>query len=249
MKNDWRAQAVVVFLSAFAVAGCSSTQPDRIETRPASLSFKTTAFVGLWDCYEDPAPPGCFPQLEDNGSGLQKKETRSVPWRYSLEITVIRAGTTEEVVVTSLSGEVGSSVQAGDDVEHFVSLTDYDPNMPAVPDKVVDGTTYSNGHAVSTGSPIYLATINVDPSVPNPPNILLNTAQTFDFTLNAGDTVLVRARKQGVDDPSAPQFQPPLDDITLESSLSVSGVPVVNQKELKLVPDNSPGLSFSYTVR
>ena len=250
MKNDWRAQAIVVIVSAFAVAGCSSTQPDQSGTRTASLSFGAVGLVDLWDCYELPFA-SCFPALENPPSTLQLKENRKVPWKYSLKITVIRAGTSDEVVVTSLSGEVGSSVEPHppdqDPIENFVSLTDYDPAMPPAPDKVVGGITYSNGHRVSTGNPLYLATIPVDPSNPNPPNILLNTTQSFDFIMDAGDTVIVRARKEGVD--TAPAFQPPLANVKLEAFLLISGEPVVAQGDQISATDNQAGMTFSYTMR
>ena len=243
MNNAWRAQVIVAIVSAFVVAGCSSTQPDRIEARNASLRFESKASADLFVCYELPYVQ-CFPVLEN---GIPKTADRSVPWSYSLEITVIRAGTTEEVVVTSVTGKVGSSIQPHppelDPIADFVSLTDYDSDMPIAPDRIEGGITFSNGHTVSSGSPIYLATISVFPGTPN----ILETTPTFDFSLNTGDTVIVRARKQGV--ATAPQISPPYTNIRIEAFLAISGVLVTAQGDQKSTADDKAGFTFSFTVR
>jgi hypothetical protein len=248
MKNAWRAQAVGVILSAIVVAGCSSTQPDRIETRTASLSFETKASVLLWACYESPQAY-CFPVLEGSPP-VQSVADRPVPWRLSLKITIIRAGTTNEVLAESLTGVVGSSVEPGDSVDDFISMTDYDPNMPPAPDRNEFGIDWTDGHLVSSGSPIYLSFIFVDPGIPN----LLDTVSpdptvpaTFDFNLNTGDTVIVRARKQAEE--AAPAFSPPYETVKLTATLAISGVPVAGNGPQTSSADNRSGFTFSFTVQ
>jgi hypothetical protein len=260
MRNDWRAQAVVVIVSAFAVAGCSSTQPDRAEGRLFSLGFTATALMDILNCYEawqdTSSPPDeipdvslgymlCVPAVDD--TGVPKKAQRPVPWRYSIKITVIRAGTTNEDLVTSLSGEIGSSVQPGDSVDDFVSMTRYDPEMPPVPPKHEAGSNvyFINGKQVSRGSPVYLASLGIDAGVPN----ILATTPTFDFNLNTGDTVVVRARKQSM--AQAPHFIPPIPnpEIRLTAALAVSDVEVSTQGDTTSSTDDTAGFTFSFAVR
>jgi hypothetical protein len=251
MKNAWRAQAVGVILAAFIIAGCSSTQPDRIDTRSMSLSFLTTATVPLWNCYESPFPY-CFPVLEgppDNP--IQTVAARSVPWRYSVMITIIRAGTFNEVVATSVNGVLGSSLEPGDAVPDFVSLSDYDPDQPPAPDHSEPGIgDFTNGKMVSSGSPIYLSWVFVDPGLPNLLDIYSPVAfqpATFDFDLNTGDTVIVRARKQSVD--ASPSVSPPYEDVKLTATLTLGGSAVaVEGPQISSINDKT-GFTFSFTVR
>jgi hypothetical protein len=268
MKNAWRAQTVAAIVSVLAVTGCSTTQPDSVGTRDASVSFAANALVEIWDCYEEwqdttgpnGVPDGtpdikindslvCFPALDDLGQQIRTQ--RAVPWNYSVKITVIHPGSVnEEVVVSSDGATVGSSVEFNDTVPDFVSLTNYDPDMPPAPLHAnVGDIYYINGVRLSTGSPIYLANIGVDPGVPN---LLQLDPPTFDFNLNTGDTVIVRVRKQ--DTSQAPPGIPPYPDLKLTASLNVSGVatspvstPPGNPPTTSA--DNKAGMTFSFTVR
>lgn len=242
MKNAWRAQAVGAILSCLVVAGCSSTQPDQIDTRSASVSFETKASVLIWDCYESPQLT-CFPVLDGQA---QQVADRSVPWRYSLRITIIRAGTYNEVVALSTTGQVGSSVERGDLVEDFISLTDYDPDMPPIADR--DG--YTNGHRVSSGSPLYLASIFVDAGIPNildTVSTVPETPATFNFDLNSGDTVIVRARKQDVG--ASPTNSANYENIILRATLAIGGIAVSTQGPQTSSIDDGSGFTFSFTVK
>jgi hypothetical protein len=247
MKNAWRAKAVAAILSALVVAGCSSTQPDRIETRTTSLSFETKGSVYLWDCYESPFVT-CFPALDEHG--VQKFADRSLPWRYSVKITIIRAGTTVEVVANSVTGVFGSSVEPGDLVDDFVSMTNYDPFADPAPDKTVGGIVFTGGKTVSSANPIYLSTIYIYAGVPNILDIAAGgpeTPATFDMDLNTGDTVIVRARKQEV--AQEPPFAPPFENVKMSATLAVSGSPVVAQGPQQSSTDDKAGFTFSFTVR
>jgi len=250
MNNAWRAQAALVIVSVFAVSGCDSTQPDRIETRTAVLSFDTTAEVNLWDCYQTPFP-ACFVSVDSGIPPVPKKETRRVPWTYDVKVTIIRAGTINEVAATSLTGAVGSSVEPQDIIDDFVNLGNYDPLfVNDIPDKIVGGVTYSNGKTVSTGSPLYLATIGVDPGITNLLDVLPATptaSPTFEFSLNTGDTVVVRARKEAVAE--GPQVTPPLDNVSISGFLTLSGVPVPVLGTQSSPTTDKAGITFSFTVK
>ena len=246
MNNAWRVRASIAIVSSLIVAGCDSTQPDRIETRSASMNFETIALVEIWDCYQTPFL-FCFPSLANE---VQEKSPRALPWNYSLKITIIRAGTIDEQVAVSSSGVVGSSVEFGDGIEDFISLTAADPNMPPVPDKDVGGTIFSNGNKVSTGSPIYQAFIGVNPGVTNilgTEPAAPNVPATFDLSLNTGDTVIVRARKQTI--ALSPRYRPLPTNIAIEAFLTVSGVQVAVQGPTKSSTGNGTGFTFSFTVQ
>ncbi len=246
MNNAWRARAAIAIVSSLIVVGCDSTQPDRIETRSASINFETKALVDIWDCYQSPFL-FCFPSVS---GGVQERSPRALPWNYSLKITIIRAGTIDEQVAVSPSGLVGSSVQFGDGVDDFLSLTAPDPNMPPAPDKDVGGTIFSNGNKVSTGSPIYQAFIGVDPGITNvlgTEPAAPNVPATFDLSLNTGDTVIVRARKQTI--VLSPRYRPLPTNIAIEAFLTVSGVQVAVQGPTKSSTGDGTGFTFSFTVQ
>jgi hypothetical protein len=254
MKNAWRQPAAVMFVSVIAVSGCSSTQPDSIETRSSSLGFEAKALVDIEDCYEewqdldaDGTPDlkisdslRCFPALDPNG--VPMRADRAVPWRYSILITVVRAGTTNEDLVTSLEETIGGLTE-------FPSLTDYDPDEISAPLRANEGDLYYlSGLRLSTGSPIYLTNIGVDPGVPN----ILNVTPTFDFNLNTGDTVIVRARKQLL--AQAPLGSPTYENLKISAVFAVSGVQVAPQATPPGFPptsstDDASGITFSFTVR
>jgi hypothetical protein len=259
MNIAWRASAVGTIVTVFALVGCDSTQPDRIETRTASVVFETKASTQLFNCYDqyedidgDGIPEQfdgvvCFPTVE--------YQPRDVPWRYSIKITAIRAGSVDEQVVTSTTGAIGSSVESGDLLDDFVSLTGYDTGTDPAPGRPNEGNIYYlNGHKVSTGSPIYLASVGVDAGIPN----ILDATPTFDFNLNSGDTVIVRVRKQSLLD--SPHFLPADPDprIQIMGFLLVGGDIVAPQSTPPLgggstsptsTIDDKSGVTFSYTVR
>ena len=260
MRIAWPKQAVVMVVSVLALVGvgCDSTQPDRIETRTASVGISSIGFVEVLNCYEawqdvngDGIIDGndaylgymvCESVPPDLGGGQRQ---RPVPWHYSLSISLIHAGTAIEETVTSLSGLSGSSIQPRDGIDDFISMTDYDLAAPAVPPKIVGGTYYVNGKQVSLGSPVYLASIGLDFGAPN----ILSAAPTFDFDVNSGDTVVVRARKQSVAE--SPPFLPVFPDPELQISavLAIGGVQVATQGTTVSSTDDKAGFSFSFTVR
>jgi hypothetical protein len=262
MTNAWRAQTTATILSLFVLAGCSSTQPDSIDTRVSSLSFRASALVEIYDCYEEwqdttgpnGVPDGtpdvkisdslvCFPALDDNGFPIRTQ--RAVPWRYTIAVTTVRAGNVAEELITSVNGEIGLNVTFG-------SLTDYDVATSPAPLQTINppGTDiyYRFGTRMSTGNPIYLNNLGVDPGVPN----ILNVTPTFDFNLNSGDTVIVRVRKQAA--AQAVPDSPPYPDLTLSGNLTVSGVVVTPVSTPEGNPptsttDDEAGITFSFTVQ
>jgi hypothetical protein len=261
MRNDWRVRAAVLLGSILAVAGCSTTQPDSVGTRTASLSIEVRAdHVGIFNCYElwandingVPAYIGvneCYEELDNEGHPVFSN--RPVPWRYTLTVSIIHRGSTTEEVVTSVSGLVGSSVQPGDGIDDYVSLSPYDPSdQPADFKEPQERPGYGlvqflNGKQVSAGSPFWLTPNGFELGEPN----ILLAPTTFDFEVDSGDTVIVRARKQLMVDSQG--FLPRIPDpkLQLSGTLSVGGVQVVPSGTKVSSTADGSGVSFSFTVQ
>src|SRR5262249_36122009 len=126
----------------------------------------------------------------------------NIPWHYSLAISVIRTGQTEEQLVAA-------SIIPGDSIDDFISMTPYDthsetggthapengyyyvtPGTTAIPATSFASLIVSNGNRVwLEGNSFFLGEPNI-----------LGLSPTFDVQLNQGDTVIVRARKQALSD-------------------------------------------------
>ena len=258
MRNAWTIYAVVLVTAVLVAVGCDSTQPDRTQSRTASVSLRTTAKVDLYDCFEvwqdTSNPQDGVPDVNtgfvtcEPAQPAPVKAIRSAPWRYSVRISVIRKGTTTEEVVSSDSGLFGSSVEQGDP-NPFVSMTEFDETSPPLPDRPhADDIYFLNGKTVSLGNPTYLAFAGIDVGTPNILTQALTTAPTFDFTVNTGDTILVRARKQPFAE--APPYlsfdQDP--EVTLEAALAIGGTPVATSGTNVSSFDDKSGFSASFTV-
>ena len=228
------------------------------------MSFRATGKLGTLDCYDlwqDTSLP-----IGDNTPDVDLQQRQCfevagtnevpVPWHYSVIITVIHAGSTVEQLLTSTDGFVGTTSLANDDLDTYFSLTDYDPNDPPATQRPPFGDiVYVNGKEVSWGSPIYQgAYSDICPSCPmdlGPPN-LVSGPTNFDFPLNSGDTVVVRARKQDLG--HSPGFipanqTPELVQIVLVATLSIGGVPVTPNGATVTTNGDGTELSFSYTVQ
>ena len=266
MKNAWRAQAIGVALSVAALAGCDSTQPDQIDTRGGALGIDARAATFVYNCYEiwfdtdadgvpdlNAAQDECFQVFVPAGNPpefVPKVVTAPVPWHYSLKVSVLPAGATvENVVVSSDGATIGSSVEPGDLMNDFESLTAYDLTQGPAPPKANDGPQYwLNGREVTAGSPIYLATQGIDQGIPNILDIVTDPP-TFTFNINAGDTILVRFRKQL--DTAAPDFIPPSAeaDLKLTATFLVNGDEVAVQGQRETSDTDGSGVTFSYSMR
>jgi len=250
MRNAWPRLGVVVVSAAFGLAGCNSTQPERVDVRTASVSVKATATSGLFDCYEV-WTDATGDDIPDTFTGFytcddaQESFQRQMPWNYSLSISIIRKGGTTEEIATSLTGLIGSSIVPGDTLDDFVSVTDSDPTIETARDKAQDGPLfYVNGKRVSRGSPVYHTANSFTVGTPN----ILTTSPTFDFNINTGDTIIVRARKQTFS--QSPGFLPADPDPTLllEGTLAIGGAGVVTSGTSSSTSADKSGFAFSYTV-
>jgi len=188
-----RRTSLIAALAAAALAAwsCDSTQPDRIVAKTASLQFQASGTVELVNCFEVWLDTDSN-SLPDQNTGTfycvddETPDQRQVPWRYTLAITVIRAGTTtEELIATDLI--------PGDSIPDFQSMTPYDDQSTTdgtIPP--VGNTYYLNGRNVSVGNPIFLTASGFDLG----PTQVLGSTPSYDFPVNRGDTIIVRARKE-----------------------------------------------------
>jgi hypothetical protein len=231
---------------ALATLGCDSTQPDQITSQAATLSVGARAIVDTYDCYE----VWDVSQVPETNLGVlcgedsQGKAERAVPWHYSLEVSLLRAGqTTPEVI--------GSSVVPGDTMNDFVSLTPYDTVVENAAAKPAEPPyEFRNGKRVSRGSEEYLTSLGVQANL-GPPNILEQTlpegAPTYGFDVNPGDTIIVQARKQpDAEGPPSVTFDPN-PELRITGVLTVAGVQVQVSGEPTSQDANKAGISFSYT--
>jgi hypothetical protein len=252
-------------ISVLAVWNCTTTQPDSITTRNASLSVSVTALLDLYNCYErwrDVNSDGLIDATNDEFQGMQcdpapgtTKTHRPVPWHYSLSVSLIRAGTTTEEIAVSTSGVIGSSVQPRENplIPDYISMTGYDPDMPPVGDTNIGNIYLINGKTVTPGSPVYLSANGFNLGEPN----LLGefgasgAAPTFDFSMNSGDTVIVRARKQPF------SLTEPFMPLSVDSEVAFSAVLAVGGVQVSTSPgspvtstfDDGAGITFSFTVQ
>jgi hypothetical protein len=171
-------------------------------------------------------------------------------------ITLIPAGTTFEQLLISTDGFPGTTSLANDELDTYFSMTDYDPSEPPAPQRPPLGDiVYVNGKEASWGSPIYHGAFSTScPSCPldlGLPNIVSGPT-SFDFPLNSGDTVVVRARKQDLAHSGGfiPADVTPLQiEVVLIATLSIGGVPVTPNGSTVSSTDDASELTFSYTVQ
>jgi hypothetical protein len=194
---------------------------------------------GVPDNNSDPLPPLdpvvgaiCTQVLNDTGAPLLSEGI--APWPYSAEISVLRAGTTAPVV---LATSIGSP-----DVFGSISL-DYDPDLIPLDPLPPEGSFYYNGFRVTTASRLYLQYCLGVPNLPEP-NIL-GEPYPFEVSVNSGDTVLVKARKElQTSAPFVLGSEPRLIGI-----IRLDGTTVQTTGTTVSTDAPGSGLSFSYTVR
>jgi hypothetical protein len=158
-----------------------------------------------------------------------------IPWRFSASISVVRKGQNqEEIVATSLGTP-----------DVFSSLTPYTDGFFGVPGPRTNNPPifYINGRRDAGGGRDYLG--NCLGNALDEPNVLGQTPR-FDLTLNQGDTVVIRVRKQleaDADPDFIPQSLP---------TLTVSGFLEGRSVSLEGSPDTTGdggGTTQSFTLR
>jgi hypothetical protein len=284
-----RALGSVAILLVAAALGCSTTQPTAKPAQSAQVTFQANAprvlLYEVWDATlvtvtSYPDNPGRPPDqvVADLGlwcdvaasADLQQRLSATYPFRFSVEIEVIRAGTStiERISGASYASSYGS-VTAYDETPAATTTTHLkewsrDLSDDSTPDVKVT-LTLKNGRRISTASRDFIEKIKIpsntstsygsqcpyggptsaailgDPGVAGSPS-------SFGFELNAGDTVIVKARKDT--NPAATALftnAPP----TFGSQIYLEGKDVSSSLVGNTFsPQNSQdGISYSFTLR
>ena len=274
---------VALAAAALLTSSCDTTQPLQLEEQTFLLSFAGTDVVGIrnfdvFDAYED--NNGDSQPDDTNGDGtpdiflhcLTRDPNRqnafsnpaSVPWGYSVVISILRAGQTVPERITSSAAASDASF----------SLTDYDPRGPqlgavdAAPAPVtINNRTFGfrNGRVLSsvrrdimaqTTSPLVELAPNTYGAIGSgrcsafdPGPSVVDRATSADYprhiVLRKGDTVTIEAFMSPTPTPGIVVPNPPAPG--LSATFTLNGTPmVVRGSTSEAGPGN--GLRFAYTT-
>jgi hypothetical protein len=269
-----RVVGTALLLLLAAAMGCDTTQPTAKSAKPAQVYFKSVAttvpLYEVWDASKITVT-GQSQTVEDLGlwcavnPAFAEKSSPNYPLRFSVEIERIPAGSsTPELLTAAQYGASYGSVTPYDDatpdtsnlmwpVEFVKDLTN-----PADP-----GTTIllslKNGRRISTASKDYLEKDKIpsgryDSVCPSPTEAkqlgtpgVAGSASYFSLDVNAGDTIVVRARKD-VNPLTTALFS---GGTTFESLFYLEGRDVSNSiTGNRFSPSASQdGVSYAFTLR
>ena len=249
MGKLWGLAGAVV--SLLLASSCDTTQPLDAGQQTFSITmeaFADTEAFDIWDVLVDTTiPPDGVPDVEADFKRCVVSTSSSagsapVPWNYSAEISVVRAGsTTEEVVESSVDGP-----------RPFSSLTPYDDTLldntdeQPLPPFEEGSLFFVNGRTVTTGNRDFIescAGIALSVSEPN----VLGQPGAFNIVLNPGDTIIVRARKQLVTRSEVGGLF--RNGAELSSGTSLDGRAVLPKGTLDTDDEDGSGLSYSFTLQ
>ena len=256
----------VLALCLISISGCETTQPQQIGSQNMQIEILTgNAAVGVfdvWEAYFDTNNDGIPDETDPDGNillppvqticrrafesgGEEVIAVQNTPWNYSLEISIIRAGTTviERLTTTEAlnsifnmtpyaDGLLAGAQQPGADCP-LLATCNLVGRLPSTHRIVIDSTHPSCPGSPVLGDPRMSGTL----ASPLPP--------PFTTEVEKGDTILVKARKnfappEGVEIGSEP---------TLQGSLFLGGVRILNLTGTSVsTPDQAAGISFSFTV-
>ncbi len=284
-----RVLALVVILLVAGALGCSTTQPTAKSAQNAQVTFQANAprvlLFEVWDASlvtvtSYPNQPGRPPDQTVASLGLwcdvassadlQQRLSATYPFRYSVEVDVIRAGTStiERVSNATYASSYGSVTAADASAPETPTTHAVDWTLDISSDTTTNTTVYlslKNGRRISTASLDFIEKIKIgagsstsygskcpyggaSSAVQLGPEIVAGSAGAFPVSLNAGDTVIVKARKDtnpavtAIFTNAAPTFG---------SRMYVEGRDVSSS----LVGDTSSpqgsqdGISYSFTLR
>jgi hypothetical protein len=206
--------ATIAAASVLGSLSCSTTQPTSAGPQVVAVTASAFGLVQVFLVYEKfedvSQPPDGVPDLFRAYECVPQNQfvSVSIPWPYSAEAAVIRAGTVDEIIVAAS--------------EPFSNLTPYDTATPQpVSDLAPSPPFYFiNGVQTTTASPFFLERCR--PGVTFEPSNILGQPVVFEFELAQGDTFVFRARKQLIVDAS-PYAQIPLSVPDMTANFFVDG--------------------------
>jgi len=269
MRSAWRLAGLLSLV--MLAGGCDTTQPLQLNEQSFEIEVRavqgTTALIAsydIWDMYEDENDNGQRDADEPfylfcSTKNSQIVSPQSVPYNFTIEISILRANQTEpEVLTTNQSFQLSSNLTLYDDAAPRYGVTIEKP-----PITVGERTfRFLNPRLVSAGrQEVLLATENplytISPatyglgrglcSLAYPGDARIdNQAQPAAVTLNKGDTLLVKLRR-GETTPLGlallPNAQP-----RIKARLLLDGREVAVQGETITGDQPGDGISFSFTA-
>lgn len=247
---------VIALALILAGAACDTEQPTDAGEQIVTITVEGRATVQKWNVWdvwidvdgnceinEPPDFEASFKFCEEL-TGPQNAVGTLVPWRYSAELAVIRAGTTqEELVATS----IGTANQ-------FSNLSYYDVRVfQPLADRPCSGTPNGllsvNGRQVSAANfDVLDGCIGADGLLPA--NVLGQPGQ-YDVAVRQGDTVVFRARKGRTDKPS--QANPYVGilegEVEQSARMYIDGVEIEPLGDPSTGSDEGGGISISTRLR
>jgi len=269
--------ACILVLAVISLS-CDTTQPLVLEEQHFEFSMRATGtivrlmnvYVGFEDNDGDGEPDGdeflfCLWRRNNVTGDIETRGPTSVPWWYTVEISVLSAGATDaELVVTQqavLDAETNLS-------EYDQTTSIFGPVFPLAPITIEDRTfKFKNGmifteakHEVMASTTNPLAVL--DPATydikgeglcsdfyPGPPGVDRPSGAPYPFriVLKKGDTVTVGARRSVDGPPGLGVQNPPTPGIS--STFTLDGIAVNVRGETASDAGPGEGFSFSYTTR
>lgn len=266
MRSAWRLAGLLSLV--LLVGGCDTTQPLQLNEQTFELEVRgVTAIIAsydVWDMYEDLNLNG---QRDDNEplylfcktKNAQIILSRSVPYSFAIELSVLRADQTEPEVITSdQSFQLASNLTLYDDSDpRYGSTAERDPItlsnrtfrfinprlVSAARQEVLAATvnplytlapaTYGLGNGLCSRA--YPGDARID-----------NQLQPTPITLNKGDTLLVKLRR-GDTAPLGLALLPN-GEPAIRATLLLNGRAVVVRGETLTSKVPGDEISFSYTA-
>ncbi len=278
----------VLALCLIPMAGCDSEQPQGSDAQTMQVLIQAgNASAGLydvWEQYYDANLDGIPDETDPMGNFLPQpvfvacrrafqngqpiSGTGKTPWEYSLEISIIRAGTTtiERLTTTEALNSTFNMTPYSDEFATGAQPPGNDCLPPAVcnsigrllgTNRIVIDSTYDADPQDNMNLPVnFVDNLNRwDLACPGSP--LLNGEPRMSGTLAAplpspftmglekGDTILVKARKKIGEPNGVEVFSEP----TLQGLVYLNGLQISNLTGTSVSPsDQAAGISFSFTV-
>jgi hypothetical protein len=240
MRKTW---CLIGLLSLLVTAAsCDSKQPVQAGEQLFSIEVQSTALVNVYNVYDEWLDTPPLDGVPDTPTGDVHCDPSGdfliaiVPWNYSAEVAIIRAGETEEELIATTRQTP----------EPYSNLTVYGegtqgpaPNLPP------DGNTYFLNPRRLLQSDRFVFEECFGNTQTEDPNIL-GEFPRFDVVMDQGDTVVFRARKS----PQAPFGSAGYEsEPGLGATVFLDGATVTPSGRTSSTPGSGTGFSFAFTLK
>jgi len=205
MRESRLLAAALVVGALLGSASCHSSQPTQNTTQAIKLSFGARSLNGIWDCWDKDPGATLYCEQRFQAPNVPVLADRVTPWQYSIEISILPAGTVTETVVASSATSPPIGAPSGFPVfgsqTNFDTLTDAGRVCPSNGTPPPDCSQYHNPRSVGQGSRDVTTFNNAsltEPNILGAPDGCESQGDPacgYQVTANKGDTIIVRARK------------------------------------------------------